>query len=184
MRGKGDLHRATGTTSLKKIARQYRQGRLPLSSCHAGEPHFRPRPPARDRYPRAMPPSREEDLDWLYGRAPRRSEPEPTRVLPGPPDGAREASRPQPRTERPPASDPVTPDYRDSLYRQHHPDPAAAGTGPDSRGQQGPPPALPPQAPPMAPPSRPARRRRPVRTAFRVLALLLGLAVLWLVGVP
>ncbi|MFL6064822.1 MAG: LCP family protein [Friedmanniella sp.] len=131
-----------------------------------------------------MPPSREEDLDWLYGRAPRRSEPEPTRVLPGPPDAPREASRPHPGTERPPAGDPVTPDYRDSLYRQHHAAPAAAGPGPDDRGPQGPPPALPPQAPPMVAPGRPPRRRRPVRTAFRVLALLLGLAVLWLVGVP
>jgi len=32
-----------------------------------------------------MPPSRDEDLDWLYGRdRPQPSQPEPTRVMPAP----------------------------------------------------------------------------------------------------
>jgi LCP family protein required for cell wall assembly len=130
-----------------------------------------------------MPASRDEDLDWLYGRAPQRPEPEPTRVLPAPPDGlAGGPSRPRPDASRPPADDPVTPDYRDSLYRVATP-PPASWKPPEARGPAGPPP-LPPGAPPSAPAARPARRRRPVRNAFRVVAVLLVLALAWLVGVP
>jgi LCP family protein required for cell wall assembly len=127
-----------------------------------------------------MPPSRDEDLDWLYGRAPQRSEPEPTRVLPGPPEGFG-AGSPRSDGPRPGADDPVTPDYRDSIYRGSPPPPS--WKPPETRGPAGPPP-LPPAAPPAAPVARPARRRRPIRNAFRLVAVLLVLAIAWLVGVP
>jgi LCP family protein required for cell wall assembly len=130
-----------------------------------------------------MPTSRDEDLDWLYGRAPQRPEPEPTRVLPAPPQGLPgDPSRPRPDPSRTPADDPATPDYRDSLYRVPTP-PPASWNPPEARGPAGPPP-LPPGAPPSSPAARPARRRRPVRNAFRAVAVLVVLALAWLVGVP
>lgn len=112
-----------------------------------------------------MPPSRDDDLDWLYGRAPERSEPEPTRVLPGP------VRDPQPPVGRGAGGAP--PPY-----------PATAGHGyGDPPPQQPAGRSGPPVLPPAARTGR-ARRRHPVRSVFRVLAVLLALAVLWLVGVP
>jgi LCP family protein required for cell wall assembly len=94
-----------------------------------------------------MPPSRDEDLDWLYGRDRRPAEPERTRVMPAQAGG----------------SAPLAPATR----------PAAPPSGP--------PPAWP--GAPSASARRP-KRRRPVRTTFRVLAVLLLLIIIWLVGVP
>ena len=135
-----------------------------------------------------MPGRRDEDLDWLYGRERRPSapEPEPTRVLPMP-DDPRAAPPAGPRATAPappqqaygtspdelPAGYPVTPGYGTR--------PAPAPGGP-------PPGGLPPgpggPGGPGGPASRPPRRRHPVRNTFRVLLVLVLLAVVWLVGVP
>lgn len=103
-----------------------------------------------------MPPSRDEDLDWLYGRSPRPEGPEPTRVLP-------------PTADEPGGGRPTSP------RRPPEPPPAPP------RGYPGGPGARPPG--PAAPTGRP-RRRHPVRTTLRTLALLVALALVWLVGVP
>jgi len=128
-----------------------------------------------------MPPSRDEDLDWLYGRPRERSEPEPTRVLPGPlpepqqdPPGRGAGYDGGPRDASP--GYPGTPDLGAAPGQQR---PAARppwGT-PDGRGPGGPP--VPP-----ASPLRTRPRRRPVRSFFRVVAVLLALAVVWFLGVP
>jgi len=98
-----------------------------------------------------MPPSRDEDLDWLYGRDRRPAEPERTQVMPAPAAGPAYAA---------PAARPAAPPP--------------------------PPPGNPPPSWPGAPPasSRRPKRRRPVRTTFRVLAVLLVLMIIWLIGVP
>ena len=124
-----------------------------------------------------MPPSRDDDLDWLYGRPPQRPEPEPTRVLPGPPGSGAPADqswREEPWQDR--RSEPWSQD-RDAY-------------GAPDGWQPGGPSAVPP-VPPGPPPTpvspareRPRRRRRPVRSTLRLLALLLALVVVWLVGVP
>lgn len=122
----------------------------------------------------------ESDLDWLYGREQRRSEPEPTRVMPAPdvraatrsaeaPPATRPAVRPAPT----PADYPRTPSYGE-------------GFAPST------PHGVPPQGPggPVYPAgpggggSRGRRKRRPVRTFFRAVLVLVLLAVVWLVGVP
>ena len=116
----------------------------------------------------------EADLDWLYGREPRRSEPEPTRVMAAPPQVApAPPASPAPEVQRPPAGYPPIPSY--------------------GEGRGGVPRAVPPQGPggpadPVGPgdggSGRPRRRRRPARTAFRTVLVLVLLALLWLVGVP
>jgi LCP family protein required for cell wall assembly len=110
-----------------------------------------------------MPPSSEDDLDWLYGRdATRRSDPppEPTRVLPqDPPPSIAPATVYEP----PPPAYPSMPGY---------------GSGPPGR----------PQGPPLSgglpPPPRPPKRRHPVRNVLLVLLVLLLLIIAGLVGVP
>ena len=123
---------------------------------------------------RAMPPSRDEDLDWLYGHDARAGEPEPTRVMPSAPPTAGQtrppANRPADQGRGYGGPPPVPPGY-----------PSTPGYGQD-RGALPPPPGVRPPAPAAAP--RPPRRRRPVRTALRVLALLVVLSLGWLVGVP
>ncbi|MBP2416350.1 LCP family protein [Microlunatus capsulatus] len=121
-----------------------------------------------------MPPSRDEDLDWLYGRSPRPPGPEPTRVLPPAADDP-SAAPPTPSWDRP-AAPPPDPRRVDPGWGR------TPRTPPPGRRPQGP--AGPPPAPPTAPGGRPPRRRHPVRNAVRALALLVALALAWLVGVP
>ncbi|HEY5981468.1 MAG TPA: LCP family protein [Microlunatus sp.] len=112
-----------------------------------------------------MPPSPDDDLDWLYGRGDRRpSEPEPTQVLP---PGAFPSGPPTPPGGRPPAQQPV------------RPQPAPPPQGPPGappRGPQGPPPG--------AGPPKPAKRKRPVRRVFTVVAAVLAALLVWLIAVP
>ena len=115
-----------------------------------------------------MTPGRDEDLEWLYGRAPRPAEPEPTRVMPSSPDAP-------PQRDLPPASYPDRPTYGEPAPGARPPWPAAGGRAPGG-------PAAPP--PPIARPGRPRKRRRPFRTFVRAIALLVVLALAWLLGVP
>jgi LCP family protein required for cell wall assembly len=105
-----------------------------------------------------MPPSRDDDLDWLYGRE-RPAQPERTGVMP---PQQLSGSRAPDRTalEPPPAASP--PGYPD-----------APGYGPT-----GPPP------PSARPAPRPPKQRHPVRVIVAILAALLILILVWLVGVP
>jgi LCP family protein required for cell wall assembly len=110
--------------------------------------------------------SRDEDLDWLYGRERQQSQPERTRVMPSPSGPAPDS--PQSGAPYPPAS------------------PSGYQTAPPRPGM---PPAGPPRGPsgrpyPAVPQPKPAKRRHPVRNFFRVLLILLLLLILWLVGVP
>ena len=111
-----------------------------------------------------MPSNRDQDLDWLYDRAPQPVEPEPTRVLAAPP------------------ADPVSADGRPSWDR-----PAGTPVAPPPTerrpGGQGP---GGPSTPPAPPPARsePRKRRRPARTLVRSVAVLVVLALGWLVAVP
>jgi LCP family protein required for cell wall assembly len=109
--------------------------------------------------------SRDEDLDWLYGREREQVQPERTRVMPNP---SAPAVSPQGGAAYPPPSP--------SGYRTAPPRPGTPPAGPP-RGPGG-------RALPAAPQARPAKRRHPVRNFFRVLLILLLLLILWLVGVP
>ena len=112
--------------------------------------------------------SRDEDLDWLYGRERQQVEPERTRVMPNP-YGTAAPDAPPGQAAYPPA-------------------------GPSGYGNPQPRPGLPPSGPPRGPggpgrpvapqPARPAKQRHPVRKFFRVLLILLLLFILWLVAVP
>ena len=112
--------------------------------------------------------SRDEDLDWLYGRDHQQVQPERTRVMPNP-YGTVAPDAPPDHATYPPAG--------------------ASGYGNPQR-RPGLPPSGPPRGPggprrPMAPqPARPAKQRHPVRKFFRVLLILLLLFILWLVAVP
>ena len=115
-----------------------------------------------------MPPSRDDDLDWLYGRDPAAAQPERTRVIPPPWGGTPAPDRTA--VEPPPASPgyPVRPPYG-------QPDPG------------GPPPGGPPPGGPAGPPpgsARPRKRRHPARTVVGILSALLLLVLVWLIGVP
>ena len=119
------------------------------------------------------------DLDWLYGREQRRSEPEPTRVLPvpedqGAPRSAVAAPPSRPAAPPTPGGYPVTPAYGDGAPPVRRDIPPQGPGGPFDPGGPGEP----------AGGSRRPRRRRPVRTALRALAVLVLLALVWLVGVP
>ena len=132
-----------------------------------------------------MPDRREDDLDWLYGRERRRTEPEPTRVMP----------RPEPGTDRRPAAprpaDPPPPQHR-SARRPSSTAVADAGTRYAAARDR-----APGRAAGWARrsgwggrarwsrrrPRRP-RRRRPVRNTLRTLLVLVLVALVWLVGVP
>ena len=114
-----------------------------------------------------MSPSRDEDLDWLYGRERQPAEPERTRVMPNP-SGITPQS-PQNRASYPPPSP--------NQYRPAPAPPVGSPAGPP-RGPGG------RNRPAAAQPSKPAKRRHPVRNVFRVLLILLLLVILWLVGVP
>ncbi|HEY5820776.1 MAG TPA: LCP family protein [Propionibacteriaceae bacterium] len=117
-----------------------------------------------------MPPSRDEDLDWLYGREPASSEPEQTRIMPTPvvdPGGYAPAAPPAPPAAIP-TNYPAMPGY---------------GRGPAGPGgPPGPPPGPPVAPPPGLPPTK--KKRHPVRNTFRVLLVALLVIVVWLVGVP
>jgi LCP family protein required for cell wall assembly len=110
--------------------------------------------------------SRDEDLDWLYGRDPQQAQPERTRVMPNP-SGTAPVS--------PPSGAPYAPSGP-SGYRTAPPRPGVPPAGPP-RGPGG----RPRQA---APRPKPPKRRHPVRNFFRVLLIFLLLIILWLVGVP
>jgi LCP family protein required for cell wall assembly len=112
--------------------------------------------------------SRDEDLDWLYGRDRQQAEPERTRVMPDP-YGSAAPSLP-PRTAPYPRATP-------SGYPTAQPRPGFPPPGPPN-GPAG------PKMPKSAQPARLPKRRHPVRKFFRVLLILLLLFVLWLVAVP
>ncbi len=115
-----------------------------------------------------MPPSRDEDLDWLYGRdRPAGQRPDRTQVMPPQWNGS-------PAPERtPPAQQPPPPGY-----------PGGPPNGQPVAG--GPPPGGPTVPPPPSarPAARPPKQRHPVRLVVAILIALLVLVLLWLVGVP
>jgi LCP family protein required for cell wall assembly len=123
--------------------------------------------------------SRDDDLDWLYGRDhPRPSDPEPTRVLPSdPPAGGAPPSPPRPQ----------------------QPTPQQGGYPPPS--QVRPVPAPPPQTDPRGPsgpggPTSPGgsggpgggpdtpRKTHPFRRFVSVLAIVVAALLVWLIAVP
>ena len=123
-----------------------------------------------------MPPSRDDDLDWLYGRDRPTAAPEPTRVMPAGPPRVPPGGDDHPR---PVADHPVAVQ------------PAAAPVGEHARPLAGPGtlPPLPPLPPTAPAPGAPGagghrRQRRPARTVLRVLVLLVVLSLAWLVAVP
>jgi LCP family protein required for cell wall assembly len=127
-------------------------------------PGFEATPTHTIGYSRRMPPSSDDDLDWLYGRdATRRPDPapEPTRVLPSqePPPSVAPATVYEPP---PPPGYPSTPGY---------------GSAPPGQRYVPPPAGAPP-------PPRPPKRRHTVRTVLLVLLVLLLLIIAGLVGVP
>jgi LCP family protein required for cell wall assembly len=144
-----------------------------------------------------MPPSRDEDLDWLYGRDQAAAAPELTRVMPSP-YGA--PAPPVPPTEAPPPAAPSA--AGPARYPTAQPPPAPPAVVPanyPSMPGYGDGRAVPPRGPgapggpgtPGGPgflggPSggKPTKRRHPVRNTLRVLMVLLLLIVVWLVGVP
>jgi len=113
-----------------------------------------------------MSPSRDDDLEWLYGRERQQAQPERTRVMPSPSGPA--------------------PDSPQNGAAFAPPSASGSQTAPPRPGM---PPARPPRGPsgrpyPAGPRPKPAKRRHPVRNVFRVLLILLLLLILWLVGVP
>ena len=113
-----------------------------------------------------MSPSRDDDLEWLYGRERQQAQPERTRVMPSPSGPA--------------------PDSPQNGAAFAPPSASGSQTAPPRPGM---PPAGPPRGPsgrpyPAGPRPKPAERRHPVRNVFRVLLILLLLLILWLVGVP
>jgi LCP family protein required for cell wall assembly len=127
------------------------------------------------RYPQQMPPSRDEDLDWLYGRSPRPAEPEPTRVLPPTGDDPAGAG---------PGRSGGGADRGPSVPPGYPPTPAYGGPAPGRAARPAPAGPRPGGPPPPPPAARARKRRRPVRTALRSLALLVVLVLVWFVGVP
>ena len=130
-----------------------------------------------------MPPSRDEDLDWLYGRdRPQPSQPEPTRVLPAP--WAAIPAHPTPRAHPPAADLTCRPDIRRCRRTRRRPAPLA-GAEPARRrrpasgraDRSG-------LAADRAGRGKPAKKRRPVRNTLRALLILLLLIIVWLVAVP
>lgn len=109
-----------------------------------------------------MPGSRDDDLDWLYGRGPDKTAPEPTRVLPAAP-----------------GRDPAVP-RRTAGARLGGSEPPAWDPSP------APPPPQTPAGPgrPGGPPPRRVRRRHRVRNTLVALLALVLAVVIWLVGVP
>ena len=114
-----------------------------------------------------MSPSRDDDLDWLYGHDRQQVEPERTRVMPNPYGTAAPdvQQRPAPYPPAAPAG-----------YGAPQPRRGAPLSGPP-RGPGGP-------GRPTPQPARRPRQRHPVRKFFRVLLILLLLFILWLVAVP
>ena len=114
-----------------------------------------------------MPESRDDDIDWLYGRDRRPVPPEPehTQVMPAleadPYRSSSPPSSPQPSSPQPSSPQPTFNQPRTG--------------GPSGFGGR---------TPPVAPGRRAPRRRHPVRNLFRTLAVLVLLALVWLIGVP
>ena len=129
-----------------------------------------------------MPPSRDEDLDWLYGRdRPQPSQPEPTRVMPAPFAAApppNPANTPVGERSDLPAGYPPMPAYPGALHRSPEPTPPGAAPPPPA-GPTGP--GWPPTT---SPGGQPAKKRRPVRRVLRVLLILLLVMLGWLIAVP
>ena len=106
-----------------------------------------------------MPPARDDDLDWLYGRDPRPGpEPEHTQVMPASTDPQAAAGGSGPGGTIPAPRPPVTP-----------PPPPSGPARPTRSGPDRP---------------RPPKTRHPARTTFRALAVLLLVFVVGLVGIP
>ncbi len=115
-----------------------------------------------------MSPSRDEDLDWLYGRDRRQvaagthpSDAKPVGECTSP--TAEPGTVPSARSQ--PAPDRATPTGTTTARRPASWIRSAGWSG----GPQ---------------PSKPGKQRHPVRNAFRVLLILFLLLILWLVGVP
>ena len=116
-----------------------------------------------------MPPSRDEDLDWLYGRDKRdREAVEPTRVVPPSPAPAK--TRPQPAVPRDTRPQPAVPSPTRAQPAVPMP---PAGAPPFRPGRPG-----------SGPPAAPRRRRRKGRWLVGVLGLVLVLVVGGLVAAP
>jgi LCP family protein required for cell wall assembly len=125
-------------------------------------------------------PSRDEDLDWLYGRdKPSPSTPEPTQVMPGSfgGPGSSTGSPPPPGPPPPSTPPPGPPTFQD--WRQAG---APNPPGPEPPGRQ-PPGGQPPPAP-AGLAGKPPRKRHPVRTVALLLVVLVLATATWLVAVP
>jgi LCP family protein required for cell wall assembly len=118
-----------------------------------------------------MPPGRDEDIDWLYGRDRRGAEPEATRVMPAPWNNDPAASSSAGPSAGAPPQRPAAAGYPGS----------PSNAGPQAGGSSG---APPPGSGPPPSAVRPPRRRHPVRNTLRVLGVLLLVIIVWLVGVP
>ena len=134
-----------------------------------------------------MSPSRDEDLDWLYGRdrtQPATYAPEPTKVILGPPRGAappagnppQAAVHPPAPYGRPPSGFPAMPGNGNRPTGQPNAGPVP-GSG--SRG-----PGTPGPGPTAMPPARPRKRRSGVRTFFTVLLVALLVFIIGLIAIP
>src|SRR5215207_5983618 len=135
----------------------------------------------------AMPPSRDDDLDWLYGRdrtqQPGPYAPEPTKVMPASPRSAPPSGNPSPTATAPPPSygsapsrNPAMPGYGRSPGGEPNLRP---GPGGGSRA-----PGAPGWGPTAMPPARPRKRRSRVRTFFTVLGVALLVFIIGLIAIP
>ena len=168
----------------------------------AGSPSVtgsRPGPGTRSAGTLADMSSRDDDLDWLYGRdAPSRSVPEPTQVMPGsfgpsggPAGGPVPPMTPTPPGARPPGQSVPGPEQSAPFDTAAYDAVPAYGQG-SSRPQAyqdwrqtGGTPGSPRQPPaPTGKGSKPPRRRHPVRNVFLILILLVLATATWLVAVP
>ena len=145
-------------------------------------------------------PSRDDDLDWLYGRdksSP--SAPEPTQVMPGtfgPPAGGSErppAGPPQQGTGSPVPPRAFGPEQSAPFDTAQYQAVPAYGQGSSrpgayqdwrSAGNAPTPPGQPPPDPPTGKRAKKPRKRHPVRNVFVVLLLVVLASVTWLVAVP
>jgi LCP family protein required for cell wall assembly len=124
--------------------------------------------------------SRDDDLDWLYGRDhPRPSEPEPTRVLPSDPF----AGGPPPAPSRPqqPAGQQGGYPPPGQVRPVPAPPPQTAPRGP--RGPGGPAGPPPPGGPGGGQNKKP-KQKHPVRHFFSILAIVVAALLVWLIAVP
>lgn len=120
----------------------------------------------------------DDDMDWLYRREPeRKSEPEHTRIMSDAEQA--ELARAVERRNRTGGTHPA-PGQRPGRAT---PPPQSGERKRDSGGGGSRPPGGPPPGGQGKPPRKP-KRRRPVRSFFRTVGLLLVLALVYLIGVP